>query len=189
MASRALRWVLAGSSLGLVGALPGCSLLLDFDEPLESIDGGPRDGSADDAAPLPDAILNPDAALAANCEALEPNDSLATPQAITPMTIAAAHCPGGDLDFYSFELAANTELTITLDFLNDPTPGDLNLRLYDSAQDVRSVASGTGTSDQIIHSPGLGNALPAGTYTIEVFPAAGSFAKDYSLTLEQVVVL
>lgn len=188
MASRALRWVLTGSSLGAVAALPGCSLILDFDDPVESIDGGPLDGGSD-AAQDPDADLRPDASTAANCDVLEPNDSLDAPQAITPMTIAAAHCPSGDPDFYSFVLEANNELTITLEFLNEPTPGDLNLRLYDAAQEIRSVASGTGTIDTIAHSPGLGNALPAGTYVIEVFPAANSFAKDYSLTLQQTPAL
>jgi hypothetical protein len=172
------------AAMGFAVGLGGCTFLLDFDEPL---DPGASDASppAIDAADVADASPAADAALAANCDAFEPNDTLATPAAITPGALAAAICPDADGDFYSFSLLGSTNLTITLAF--DNTSSDLNLRLYNSADEVVAAAVGTDATEQIVRGPAQTNELPAGTYRIEVFSATADSTLDYDLTLDLAV--
>jgi len=171
-------------ALVLAQAASGCTLLLDFDKPLEpgtSNDAGTDASAADGSGPTIDASQSPDAAAAANCAAFEPNDDLAAASAITPMAIAAAICPNADTDFYSFALLASTDLTITLDF--DNTASDLNLRLYDANGIVVAASLGSEASEVIARTGAQGNTLPGGTYRIEVLSATQDVTLDYSLTL------
>ncbi len=176
-------WRPAMAVIGFAACLGGCTFLLDFDEPLEP---GASDAAIEfDAPNIPDADTSADAATAANCEEFEPNDTLETPIAINPGTLAAAICPDADGDFYSFALLGNTNLTITLSF--DNSSSDLNLRLYNAADDVVAAAVGTDATEQIVRGPAQTNELPAGTYRIEVFSATGDSTVDYDLTLNLVV--
>lgn len=173
----------AALAFGLGASLAGCTFLLDFDEPL---DPGNADASAVfDARDVADAGASFDAALAANCDAFEPNDTLVTPAAITPGVLQAAICPDADVDFYSFSLLGNTNLTITLAFDNESS--DLNLRLYNEAGAVVAAAVGTDAVEQIVRGPAQTNELPAGTYRVEVFSATADSTLDYDLTLDLVV--
>tara|TARA_R110002096_G_scaffold77896_7_gene183336 strand:+ start:84121 stop:84795 length:675 start_codon:yes stop_codon:yes gene_type:complete len=173
-----------GLALGFGASLAGCTFLLDFDEPLET--GNADAASADfDAGDVADAGASFDAALAANCNAFEPNDTLLTPAAISPGALDAAICPDADADFYSFSLLGNTNLTITLAFDNESS--DLNLRLYNEANAVVAAAVGTDAVEQIVRGPAQTNELPAGTYRVEVFSATADSTLDYNLTLDLAV--
>jgi len=171
--------------LGFAASLGGCTALLDFSEPIEPANNADAAVETVDATPAVDALTAFDAAAAANCEAFEPNDSLATPSPITPGTIAAAICPDADSDFYSFSLLGNTNLTVTLVF--DNASSDLNLRLYNTADAVVAAAVGTDATEQILRGPATANELPAGTYRVEVFSATGDSTLDYDLTLDLAV--
>lgn len=169
-------------AVGLAISLGGCTFLLDFDDPVEPVDDDAgADASTVDAGDTPDAADVVDASTALNCTAFEPNDSLAEASAITPSSIDAAICPDADGDFYSFALLADTNLTVTLTF--DNATSDLNLQLYNSADTVVAAAVGTDATEQILRGPAQGNALPAGTYRIEVLSATGDSTIDYNLTL------
>lgn len=171
--------------LGFAASLGGCTALLDFSEPIEPANNADAAVETVDATPAVDALTAFDAAAAANCEAFEPNDSLATPSPITPGTIAAAICPDADSDFYSFSLLGNTNVTVTLVF--DNASSDLNLRLYNTADAVVAAAVGTDATEQILRGPATANELPAGTYRVEVFSATGDSTLDYDLTLDLAV--
>ena len=175
-------------AIGLCSA--SCSLLLDFDKPIEAgrEDAASPDGSgsedataAFDATNLDASNLEPDAQTAANCAAYEPNDSLDEPIGITPMSIDAAICPDADQDFYSFFMLNNTNLSITLVF--DNANSDLNLTLYNSMGAVVAAAVGTDSTEAINRGPALGNALPGGAYRIAVPSVTGYVSVDYTLTL------
>ncbi len=158
-----------------------CTLILDFDEPIEA---GESDAAAPaiDATPPPDAAPSIDAIGSATCDAHEPNNDLDTVATITPGIQSAAICPDDDVDFYGFSLLADTELTITLTF--DNSSSDLNLRLYNDAGAVVVASVGTDATELIQRGPTMSNALPAGTYRIEVFSVTGDITVDYDLNLE-----
>lgn len=173
-------------AVGLALSLGGCSFLLDFDEPVGpgGADAG-VDASTVDAGDTPDAAVDTaDAAAAANCDAFEPNDSLATPTAISPMSLAAAICPNDDEDFYSFDMLANTDVTVSLSF--DNSASNLDVELYNAADTLVGAAIGDVALEEIVRGPTQGNPLPAGTYRIKVLSKTPDTI-DYELTLGLVV--
>ncbi|MCP4447650.1 MAG: hypothetical protein GY811_20275 [Myxococcales bacterium] len=174
-------------SIGLALSAGGCSVLLDFDEPIgpgSSDAGADADAGIADAADMPDASAAADAETAvANCIAFEPNDSLAAPAAITPMTLAASICPGTtDVDFYSFVLAASNNLTISLAF--DSPTSNLDLEVYNSMDELVAATEGDTSIEQIVLSQAQGNDLPEGTYRIKILSETPEDSVDYDLTLD-----
>ena len=156
--------------------LGGCEVLLKFDE-----------------APVPiDAPIDAQFAQA-ECDYLEPNDSLETAAAITATDVGpAAICvtdatttTGGDTDFYKFTVpAGTTRVDVKISFTNRPS-GDLDLRLLDAAGVMKARSSGFGDGEEIV-CPALSpqcDALPAGDYVFQVYPALPGSVNRYDIAL------
>jgi len=157
----------------LAASAPGCSLILDFDSKL------PPDAAID-------AVYSQ-----AECDYMEPNDSLADAKDITatdtgPAAICAVE-PGAaeDHDFYRF-MATGTPATVSIAFMNR-TGGDLDLRLYaaDGTKIAQSVGFGDGES---ITCPGTSPACPslmAAPYILEVLPGVAGAVNTYTISVTQ----
>lgn len=178
-ASRALKRPLAlARTLALCSLAVGsanCSFLLDFDKDIEaSIDAEPTEIDAASA----------DARIAEFCDAYEPNDEQVAGVQIDPGSYDAALCATDDVDFYAFSIAVDVAVTVRINFENGDGE-DLNLRLLDNAGVVQTEAATSGGVEEIVHSKGSANPLPAGAYALEVYSTGTSNANiDYSLTLE-----
>lgn len=145
--------------------LTGCSLLLDFSEPVEGTDAAIPDASVDGA------------------DFAEPNDGFASAFVVgSGVKMPLSILPRGDLDYYRFTLATPRDLIITLRFVQ--SMGDLDLRLFDATQ--AEVASSTGNDDdeQIVRTQALGNVLAPGDYFILVYGFDGQYTNDYSLEID-----
>jgi hypothetical protein len=155
--------VRASSALGLVFTVGACSFILDFSEP--DNDGGPGDG-------------------ADLCTVYEPNDSRQAPYDLGPTDQGpAAICPGAEHDFYGFTLGAGQDLDLLIGFANRAGAGDLELRLYDSLGVKVAESLSFDDNEQITRTAELGNALPAGEYTFEIFGQSASVQNDYTIML------
>ncbi len=156
--------------LVLAAVIPGCSLILDFDQSL------PADAAID-------AVYNQ-----AECDFGEPNDSIATAVELT--TGAAAICPPEpgtpeDHDYYSFT-ATGTAATIAITFTSRPG-GDLDLKLYASDGTILAQSRGFGDGEMLV-CPGASPLCPmltAGTHILEVFPGVAGSVNNYSFTVTQ----
>jgi hypothetical protein len=158
----------------LAAAMPGCSFILNFDEPLPV-----------DAAP--DAVYTQ-----SECEYMEPNDTLATAAMISagdtgPAAICAPDAGSSeDRDFYKFT-ATGTPAVITLNFTARPG-GDLDLKLYDATGTMISSSREFGGSERI-ECPGSSPACPALTagevYTFEVFAGVTGAVNSYTFSVTQ----
>jgi hypothetical protein len=154
----------------LASLCPGCSLVLDFSD-----SAAPHDAMAD--TPYTQA----------ECDFMEPNDSLATPAMVSATdTGPAAICAGTpeDHDFYKFTVAGTGPVTVAITFTNR-AGGDLDMRLYDSMGTVVSRSSGFGNGETITcpgQSPACGT-LSAGDYVFEVFPAVAGSVNNYTFSL------
>lgn len=156
--------------------LGGCEVLLKFDEAPVPID-----------API-DAQFTP-----AECDYLEPNDTLETAAAITVTEVGpAAICvtgatptAGGDTDFYKFTVPAGTTMVgVKITFTNRAN-GDLDLRLLDAAGVMKAQSRGFGDGEEIV-CPALSpqcDTLPAGDYVFQVFPALPGSVNRYDIAL------
>jgi hypothetical protein len=156
------------SAIALALSTAGCSLILDF-SPGSDADVGPANDGPDAGDP---------------CELFEPNDALASPAQVAAGTYRLGICPAGDRDFLAFDLQANQDVTIQIDFVNEDSRGDLDMRLYaviDSQ--VISVSEGFGEREMISHTAAGGDQLPAGSYVIEVFPFANTIQNDYTFEM------
>lgn len=168
-------------SLGLLSAtvlgLGGCFLILDFSEDVPTQDAGPVDAGESDAAPV-DATPGADANLD-----YEANNSLATAFDISAQVedVVAAISPIGDHDFYLFNVAADTDLTLTLSFANSDGSGDLNMNLRTADGTLHTEAFGDEETEVIEHSATLGNRLVPAVYVVEVFSASETTSKNYVL--------
>jgi hypothetical protein len=149
------RGALAALGVGLLG-LGGCTLILDFSEPVRVSDAGPGDdaGAAIDAA-LP-------------CDLDEPNDAIDEATPVTSDAVASALCPAGDVDVYGFTLDTPVDVVAVLTF---DAADDLDLILVDADGNALTVSNGTGGEERIERSTALANLLPAGDYGVEVVAA------------------
>jgi hypothetical protein len=157
----------------LGAGLGGCSLVLDFDDPIE----GPAD-----AAP-PDGF-------GAACDFGEPNEAIETAFALAAGPSGpAAICAGGeqDHDFYSFQVDGTQDATIRIRFDAGAGSGDLDLGLY-RCDGSFVIGAGTVGDDEQIDRSG-GQRLPAGDYCFEVFGQQPSFLNVYDLELTVTSVL
>lgn len=160
-------------ALSLVASASGCSLILDFDSAL------PADAAIDGISTQ------------AECDYLEPNDTVAAAVDITAMdTGPAAICPPAagnpeDRDFYRFVATGGTA-TIAISFTSR-AGGDLDLKLY--AGDGTMVAQSRGFGDgEMIVCPGsspLCAMLTAGPYILEVFPGVAGSINSYTFSVTQ----
>jgi hypothetical protein len=151
-----------------LGAAAGCSLLLDFGDPIEG---------AVDAAP-------PDASEAA-CGFGEPNDSVETAFALEAGSAGpAAICAQGadpDADFFGFQVDGTQDVTIRILFDAGDGSGDLKLNLY-AADGTFLDNSGTIGDDERLDLSGAGR-LAAGDYVFEVVGEQPSYTNVYDIEL------
>jgi hypothetical protein len=167
--------VLAALVAALGGTSGGCSLLLDFSD-----SAIPKDASID----APDAPYTAD-----ECTYKEPNDTFATaaPIVVSDTGPAAICAPMGgvdDHDFYKLNIPTGiTSVTFSINF--NQAIGDLDLRLYDSGDNMIAQSRGfTGT--ETITCPSASPpcpALVAGPYVFEVFPALAGGVNTYNIAL------
>jgi hypothetical protein len=159
--------------LALAALLPGCSLILDF---------------SDSAAPHDAAI---DAVYTqAQCDYLEPNDSVTTAVMVSTgeagtAAICAPAMMGGteDHDFYKFTVAA-VPFTVGIQFTNRPG-GDLDMKVYSPDGTLLGQSRGFGDGE-LVTCPGNSPSCPSvspGDFVIEVFPAVAGAVNTYTLTL------
>lgn len=160
-------------ALSLLAAFcPGCSLVLDFDQ------GPPPDAAVD-------AVYTQ-----AECDYLEPNDTLAEAAEITaddtgPAAICARDAGPEDHDFYRFTANGGT-VTIAVTFTARPG-GDLDLKLYDPMGTLIAQSREFGDTE-VLTCPGPAPACPAldaGTYTFEVFPGVAGSVNTYTFSIVQ----
>lgn len=159
-------------ALSIAALLPGCSLILDFGD-----------------KPPPDAAID-GPYTQAECEYMEPNDSLAQAAAIGASdTGPAAICkqPEGspeDQDFYKLTVASPT-VRVAIEFTNRPG-GDLDIKLFDSMGTMVSQSRGFGNGETII-CPAASPACPTLTvgaeYILAVFPAVPGSVNNYTLSI------
>jgi hypothetical protein len=113
-------------------------------------------------------------------DALEENDTFAAARSLaaadqtyTNLTIDAPN----DDDYYSLVPTATGSLNVSLAFLN--SQGDINLQLYDVAQQLLASSATAGDAEQV--------ALPVNAgqlYFVRVFGAGGAINPNYSLTID-----
>lgn len=158
-------------ALSVVALVPGCSLILDFNE------AAPGDASFD--APYTQA----------ECDYKEPNDSPAAPAMIEATdTGPAAICKptsGGaeDEDYYKFT-ASSATVTVGITFTNRPG-GDLDIKLLDGTGLVVAQSRGFGNGEMIT-CPGASPSCPtlaAGDYILQVFPAVPGSVNSYTFSI------
>jgi len=160
-------------ALAVVALVPGCSLILNFDE------SAPIDASID--APYTQA----------ECDYKEPNNSLADAVMIEATdTGPAAICKAmsgnpDDEDYYKFTVT-NPTVTVGIAFMNRPG-GDLDIKLWDAANMTSPVAQSRGFGDaEMITCPGASpscTTLTPGDYILQVFPAVPGSVNSYTFTI------
>lgn len=160
-----MRGWLAAASLGLCG----CSLILDFGSDV-------RDAGGDDAR-VGDAGVD-------LCAAYEPNNTRDAATPVAPGTYRAGICPGGESDFYSFELDGAQDLIITVTFDNMSGAGDLDLTLYSDSGSIVGSSNNFGNTESISKTLATGR-LPQGAYFLEVhgFMRSTSIENTYDFQL------
>ncbi len=149
----------------------GCSLALDFDQPVD--------------APPVDAPVT-----TAECMAFEPNDDPAAPGALTAGTeVLAAICGNGESDYFRIMVDANQRITARITFMNRGGAGDLDLRLLSGDGAMAIDDSKTTADSEEVMCPG-GTRCPAmplaaGMYLVQVLGGAASVQSPYRLTYTQ----
>lgn len=174
-----LRPALAVVALAL--ASTACSLVLDFSEAL--VDGGPEpDVGTTDAVLVDVDPLAPDAPPSPRT-VFEPNNTF---EQATPFSAGSygpiAIYPAGDHDFFEFELAAPSDVTIDVLFMQ--ANGDLDMKLYDGALNQIGSSAGFVDNEQIVRSAAMGGQLGPGTFFIEVYGYNNTYVNEnYTLAL------
>ena len=155
-----------------VALVPGCSLILNFDQ------SGPADASFD--APYTQA----------QCNYLEPNDSTATAATITgsemgPAAICAAMTGNPpDEDNYKFTVAS-ASVKVAIQFTNRPG-GDLDIKLLDASGAMVSQSRGFGDGEMITcpgASPSCTTLTMGSDYILQVFPAVAGSVNSYTFSI------
>lgn len=150
-----MHWGTAASIAALLGiASSGCSLVLDFSE-------------------------RADAGVAPRCAASEPNETAATAPLLAQGTNELALC-GDDIDFFTLDLAANTDLVITTSSTSDV---NLELSLFLGTNTIQ-VSDAEGPAEVIERTNAMDNRLEAGEYKIRVQSVPAGQEGDYDLVLE-----
>jgi Bacterial pre-peptidase C-terminal domain len=156
----------------VLASAPGCSLILDFSDK-----AGVHDASLD--GPYTQA----------ECDYKEPNDTVDTAAVIDPTVDMgpAAICKvptGEDDDYYKFTVATGiTKVTIML--TNAPGGGDLDLKLYDSTDQVIGQSRNFSDTETLI-CPAVSPACPslaAGDYVFEVLPGSPVNLNNYTFSV------
>lgn len=152
----------------------GCSAILDFS----------------DKAGVHDAALD-GPYTQAECDYLEPNDTIDTAAMIDPTVDRgpAAICPPAagrseDDDYYKFTVPAGTTKT-TIMLVDAPGGGDLDLKLYNSMQEVIGQSRNFGATETLI-CPAVSPACPAlaaGDYVLEVLPGSPVNLDNYTFSI------
>lgn len=159
-------------ALSIAALLPGCSLILDFDD-----------------KPPPDAAID-GPYTQAECDYNEPNDSLAQAAVIVASdTGPAAICKPTegspeDQDFYKFTVAS-AMVTVSIAFTNRPG-GDLDIKLFDASGTMVSQSRGFGNGEMILcpaQSPSCPTLTVGAEYTLAVFPAVPGSVNNYTLAI------
>ncbi len=163
-----------------LSAFGGCTLLLDFDAPIVGNDATIDSGTADAAV---DAMV--DAQTVFNCLVAEPNDDHVAAIALAEGALNAALCPGtaDDLDYYSFAVAADTDVILSLTF--DDSIANLVLTVYNSSDMAIVQSSGTNSPAIIERTLAQTSRLPLGTYQVRVASTNSGTRLDYQLTLDR----
>ncbi|MBK9032915.1 MAG: hypothetical protein IPL61_16855 [Myxococcales bacterium] len=161
------RSALRGLALASTLAASGCSLVLDFDKPV-------------DAAPT-DAPVTP-----AQCAANEPNDSPATATAWVGVDIDAAICGDGDVDYYAISLVDGQPIRASITFMNRGGAGDLDLRLLTVDGGMVLDESKTSGDTELVLCPGGSPCPPitGGTYLLEIKGFTAAVQSAYTLHIE-----
>ena len=161
-------------ALAVVALTPACSLILDFDEK------PPADASID--GPYTQA----------QCDYMEPNDSVETAMVVTATDMGpAAICAPmmgspEDTDYYKFTVASTT-VTVAVQFTNRPG-GDLDIKLFKATEPGSAIAQSRGFGDtETITCPGASPSCPTlmvgEDYVLEVFPAVAGSVNNYTFTI------
>lgn len=89
----------------------GCSLILDFDDPVgESADGGPSDAGGTDGPPV---IIDAPVSLA--CGLFEPNDTIESAASLTEAMYEVGLCPAAsDVDYYRLDLTQGSDKALSV---------------------------------------------------------------------------
>lgn len=161
------RTALRGLALASTLAASGCSLVLDFDKPV-------------DAAPA-DAPVTPE-----QCAANEPNDTPATATAWAGVDIDAAICGNGDVDLFAITLGPDQPIRASIAFMNRGGAGDLDLRLLTGDGGMVLDDSKTSGDTELVLCPGGSPCPPitGGTYLIEVKGFTAAVQSAYTLHIE-----
>jgi hypothetical protein len=110
-------------------------------------------------------------------QAYEPNNTRETATPITPGTVSAVACDGNDDDWFSFTLAQQSPVRLTLTF---PQGMDMDMRLYSATSMVNSAAGGA--NPEVINE----TTVAAGTYWVHVDPYSDGttyYPAPYTLAL------
>ena len=157
-------------ALAVVALTPACSLILDFDEK------PPADASID--GPYTQA----------QCDYMEPNDSVETAMVVTATDMGpAAICKvaaGEDDDYYKFTVPAMTT-KVTIQLTNAAGGGDLDLKLYDATGDVIGQSRSFGAGETLA-CPAVSPSCPtlaAGDYVFEVLPGSSINLNNYTFSV------
>jgi hypothetical protein len=161
---RVLTHVLIASA----GASSGCSLVLDFSQPVT-------------ADATPDAVASD-----VECLRGEPNNTSTSATSVTSADAGSAGiCEPGDVDFYRFavEPTSNT-VTINVGFVS--AAGDLDLRLFASdGTTALALANSFGDNEVLTCPSAKCTKLTAGTYYLAVFGGTATDINRYTLRIDQ----
>jgi hypothetical protein len=157
----------------LLAQLAGCSLILDFSESAIPIDAAPDSPFTEE-----------------QCAYREPNNSIAEAAAITTAEMGvAAICASDpeDHDFYRFTVPDLTaSVAISIQFTSNSSGNrDLDLQLFDAAGTMVAQSRSFADNETITcpaASPAC-QALVAGDYVFEVFPAQAGATNNYAIAL------
>lgn len=168
-------------ALALALALGGCSLVLDFSDPL--VDGGAGNGNGGatdatvDADPLaPDAGPDPRTIF-------EPNNTFDQATVLAPGGYGpVAVFPAGDHDFYRFTLDAAADVVIEIQFKQ--TEGDLDMKLHDGSRVQIGTSAGFMDNEKITRTSAMGGQLGPGEYYVEVYGYNNTYVNErYTLVI------
>ncbi len=157
---------------GLACAQAGCSLILDFDQP---VDAGPADAPVTDTA----------------CLAFEPNEDAASAIAIVAGDHEAAICGGGDTDYFKITLDGTQSVLARITFMNRNGAGDIDLKLLNSSGASVLDESRTSADTEEVKCPGglqCTGPLPAGDYLLQVLGFSAAVQSAYVLHVEVATV-